>query len=230
MRPVVTVAPWSVALGVVMLSPTLASCNPSYSAAALTASVIDADSIEPLEGVIVVADWHLTAGHGNPGALMLLESVTDHSGTFHFPAWGPKSTSRGCLGNEDPMILLFKEGYHYKVVMNPFRSTPCDMPTGARTSIYDGKRIEMQRFTGNLSDWKEQLTDASYRIDSVIAGDCEWRNVPRLLAALEKESERLRAAGITPAATSVDRLIGSEAGLASQGCGSVREFLKEHAR
>lgn len=116
---------WKVALGLAVLSPALTGCHPSYSATSITTRVVDADSKEPLEGTIVVADWRLQSGAegGSPGQLMLLETTTDHSGTFHFPAWGPKKAVRGWLGNSDPDILLFKDGYQFKVAKNPSHNT-----------------------------------------------------------------------------------------------------------
>jgi hypothetical protein len=211
-----------------MLSPACAG-HPSYSATAITTRVVDADTKEPLEGVIVVTDWQLRVGGGVPGQLMLLETVTDYSGTFHFPAWGPRKALVGWLGNEDPMILLFKDGYQFKVALNPFRSVPSEMPTGIRTSIYDGKVIEMHRFNGTLQEWKAGLDHFQLSIEDATRGDCSWRSIPRLTAALGQESKKLSAAGITTG-TYFDSLQGRELYEAQIGCGSVREFLRGLAR
>lgn len=102
------------------------------------------------------------------------------------------------------------------------------MPTGKRTSIYDGQVIEMRKFTGNFMEWKLHLGDASLQIASATQGHCEWRNVPRLLGALENESKKLLAVGITPG-TFFDNLTANEVGEMAAGCGSVRELMQEHA-
>lgn len=217
------------ALCLVLLSPTLMGCvQPSYSAKSITTRVIDADTKQPIEGVIAVAYWRLEAGSegGTAGELMLLETVTDSSGMFRFPAWGPRRAPIGRLFNEDPTILLFRHGYQPRAVVNTFRGV--DMPAGVRSFYYDGKDIEMHKFQGNLKEWAMHLMDFSGDIDTATVGHCEWKEIPRLIIALGKERENLNAAGIG-VGNYYDRLVGSDARQISEGCGSVREFLQEQA-
>jgi len=97
-----------------------------YSAKPITARVVDAETKEPLEGVVVVAHWQLNGGleGWSPLAeLMVMDAVTDQSGTFHFPAWGPKKISAGLDSNArlkefDPQLLLFKSGYRWQMLFN----------------------------------------------------------------------------------------------------------------
>jgi hypothetical protein len=227
-----TLAPWAVVLGLVMLSPALAAGRPSYSATSITTHVVDADTKEPLEEVIVVADWRLEGAGmegGTNGQLILLETVTDSFGVFHFDAWGPKKAPIGWLGDADPDILLFKPGYKFTLAQNPFRGIPHDMPTGTRSSIYDGKVIEMRRFQGDLKDWAMHLEWAKTLIERATAGHCEWRKIPRLIVALGREREKLNTAGIG-VGNYYDSLVGSESYYARMGCGSVHEFVQEHSR
>jgi uncharacterized GH25 family protein len=79
-----------------LLLASLSACATSYSAKPITAKVVDAVTGEPLEGVNVVAHWLMEdpqAGRGQ-GDLELMEAVTDKSGEFHFPGWGPKAIPR----------------------------------------------------------------------------------------------------------------------------------------
>src|SRR5947209_3399798 len=76
----------------------LTGCYQIYSAEPITATVVDADTKEPLEGVVVVAHWEMKGGleGGNvEGEVMIMEAVTDAQGKFHFPAWGPKKVYVG---------------------------------------------------------------------------------------------------------------------------------------
>src|SRR6266849_1854255 len=73
----------------------LQACATTYSAEPIEAWVVDADSGQPIEGVVVTANWELeigTLGGNIPvGQIMVMETVTDQKGRFYFPAWGPKA-------------------------------------------------------------------------------------------------------------------------------------------
>ena len=75
-----------IVLGGVIFS--LQACSNTYSAKAIEAWVVDAETKKPLEGVIVVAHWELNYGLEGGGAyqLQVMEDVTDKKGRFYFPA------------------------------------------------------------------------------------------------------------------------------------------------
>lgn len=226
-KPLRTLNLWTVVLGFALLFPALAGCYPTYSARSITTRVVDSETKQPIAGVIVVAYWGLDAGEGGAGNLMLLETVTDSSGTFRFPAWGPKGAPIGRLENNDPAVLLFKDGYQSEVVHNPFRGV--DLPEGVRGFYYDGKEVEMHKFAGAIKDWARHLEWFTTFIQSATAGHCEWKKIPRLLMALGKEREKLNAAGIG-VGNYYDQLVGNDSYQAREGCGSVRDFLQEQGR
>ena len=99
-----------------------------YKAEPIEAWVVDAETNQPLEGVIVVAHWQLKGGleGGNPvGEMMVMETLTDAKGRFYFPAWGPKLRSLdGRLKTQSPGILLFKSGYEYRGLENKLMHGP----------------------------------------------------------------------------------------------------------
>jgi hypothetical protein len=219
---------WTAVLGFALLFPALAGCHPVYSAKSITTRVVDAETKQPIEGVIVVAYWGLEAGEAGGGPdLMLFETTTDSSGTFRFPAWGPKRAPIGQLLNSDPAVLLFKDGYRFEVVQNPFRGV--DIPEHVRSFYYDGKDVEMHKFAGTLKDWARHLEQSTTFIETATSGHCEWRKTPRLITALGMEREKLNAAGIG-VGNYYDELVGSESYQMREGCGSVREFLEEQKR
>ena len=64
-----------------------------YSSEAITATIVDADSKQPLKDVIVVAQWELRkggfpAGSQFAGLLKIMETITNGNGIFTFPEWG----------------------------------------------------------------------------------------------------------------------------------------------
>jgi len=72
----------------------IAAGPPVYSSLPITARVVDEDTSQPLEGVIVVVRWQLREAAPvqtkEVGQIMVAEAVTNATGNFHVPAWGPK--------------------------------------------------------------------------------------------------------------------------------------------
>ena len=128
----------------------LQACGMQYSAEAIEARVVDAETNKPIEGVIVVAHWQLYGGlhPDDAGELTILETVTDKAGRFHFPAWGPKFANAR-LAWMDPEILLFKSGFKYERIANELIfAALSDMGPSLRRSRWNGKTIKMEKFGG----------------------------------------------------------------------------------
>ena len=74
--------------------------------------VIDADTREPIEGVVVLGTWsifHNNLAGGSHTFYDARETVTDKKGEFSIPGMGLRVSS-----NLDPMdVLIFKSGYSY---------------------------------------------------------------------------------------------------------------------
>ncbi|MHB8535099.1 MAG: peptidase associated/transthyretin-like domain-containing protein [Sulfuricaulis sp.] len=133
----------------------------TYSAEPIEAWVVDAKTKQPLEGVVVTANWQLeegTLGGSVPaGQLMVLESVTDKNGRFFFPAWGPKRVPKGHLVNDDPQLLLFMSGYEYQRLNNPYSSNRELRLRPVRRSVWSGRTIELKKFVGTPKQRLEML-------------------------------------------------------------------------
>ncbi|MGH7331185.1 MAG: hypothetical protein ACREKS_00275 [Candidatus Rokuibacteriota bacterium] len=164
----------------------------TYSAKEITATVVDDEHEQPLEGVIVVAQWVLYVaglGHGGHGPrLHVAEAVTDSAGRLHFPGWGPKPNPRypfSRLVNRDPVLSFFKPGYHPRLVQNRWAANET-----VRVSEWDGKTIRLKRFAGNDTAWARELRNFQGR--GWLAWDedyVDWRLMPRMV--LELELQRL---------------------------------------
>jgi hypothetical protein len=210
----------------------LPACAKTYSAKPITATVVDAETWEPLEGVNVVAEWAL---HGptwrGMGHLELMEAVTDKKGHFHIPGWGPKAVPshlpRGTrLGNIDPGLYFFKSGYRVRALDNsrrqPERLNPWnDIPV--RYSDWDGKLIWLEKFKGSLEEYGKYIYDPAEYAGSGIP--CPWKKTPRLYAALIKERERFDSLGIHSNLPSLEAM---ENAFNNGKCGSAREFFREY--
>jgi len=168
---------------------TLAGYPATYSAEDIEAWVIDAETKEPVADVVVVARWVLQGGmHTDEvGSLKIMETVTGPDGRFYFPAWGPEfRPPRTFLWNQDPELLIFKPGYRFVSLYNTehFKARK----HGKRSSTYDGKKIEMERFTRTAEKYVRHLhfLDTSLSWAHRVA-ECKWKLIPRMIIAVEKQ-------------------------------------------
>ena len=203
----------------------------TYSAKPITATVVDAETGEPLEGVNVVAHWVLRnrMTWGGVGDLELLETVTDKNGKFHFQGWegkipwalGPYETR---LSNEDPAMIFFKNGYKPSGVGNDLQPERLrdENHTWERYSDWEGKVIKLEKFKGDPAWYGFGITTG---LGSGIK--CHWKKIPRFYVALMEERERLSKLGIRSVLPNMEHL---ENSFKNSGCGSAAEFFKEYLR
>lgn len=165
----------------------------TYSADPIEAWIVDADTKQPLEGVIVTANWqlfHSTVGGRVPGdQLMVLEAVTAKDGKFTFSAWGPKLALWGYLDNLDPQLLLFKSGYDYKRLTN--RVSSKTNHDSVRHSEWNGRTIDLKPFKGTLEEYARHLAGDYRSAIRFLLESEEWKKTPCLLVALDVEAKRL---------------------------------------
>ena len=213
----------------------LQGCSRGYSAESIEAWVVDAETNQPLEGVIVVAHWQLYGGlHPDQlGELMILETLTDKAGRFQFPAWGPKSVPAGLASNArlrhlDPEMLLFKSGYKYQRIANELTSAVLnDAGSSLRRSQWNGKTIKMERFGGSQEEYARNLSFLATSLAFAYNGkDCEWQQLPRMIVAQHREKERFAELRLFGALSmySLDQLDGQHK------CGIAAQFLKEYLK
>ncbi len=165
----------------------------TYSAKPVRGVVVDAETGQPLDGVIVVAQWVLFAagpGHGGHGPrLHVVEVLTDAEGRFYIPGWGPKPNPRypftGLL-DRDPMLSFFKPGYRPLTVQNRWKRNEA-----VRFSEWDGKMIKFEKFRGTDEEWARALGFLQTTLAWGWRGVMEWRHLPRMVLAVELERLRL---------------------------------------
>jgi hypothetical protein len=201
-----------------------------YTADPIEAKVIDADTKQPLEGVVVVAHWELVlsspGGDSPAGQLMVMEAVTDKNGTFRIPGWGPKLAIRSHLSDyRDPELLLFKSGYEYRGLNNALTGED----RGAhRRSDWDGKTIDMKLFKGTEEEYAEQVYKLDGNFDTIRDGkDCEWKKIPRMLVALDRMREHFDKEGIKVPGWQIGARIRKATDVGNQKkCGSAADYFR----
>lgn len=202
----------------------LAGCSHTYSADSISATVVDADTKQPIEGVVVIAHWEMKSGmeSGNiAGEVMILETVSDGAGKFHFPAWGPKRVDVGLsnahLTHDDPELILFKSGYRLEILANEVRQS---YGNARRTSDWNSKTIQLKTFEGDLQAYASDL--GMFFPDYAFSGNCNWRQIPLTIAAMADQTRIFRAAKIHTG-NFYTFLLSNEG-----SCGSVEALVREH--
>ena len=199
-----------VAMGAIATTLLLAGAAPalalSYSAKPISATVIDADTKQPLSGVNVLIEWTLQNSNASSESFWVVdEAVTDAQGRFTLSGWGPQLVPQRLtelprrLGPEQPTIYVFKSGYEFESASNPRDSWMIGNRqwTGdlVRSSYWDSKSIKLKKFVGST---KQYLDGLSPMADRLPLHGCRWAKVPRFTAALVME----RGERINPPATS----------------------------
>jgi hypothetical protein len=226
-------------VGFFITQPAHAGFTFYYSADPIEAQVIDAETKQPLPGVIVVAHWELNystlGGNTRAGQLKVMETVTDKNGTFHFPAWGPKIAIVSFLSDDqDPELLLFKSGYEYRRLYNALTG---EDKGAKRKSDWNGKTIAMRPFKGTTKEYLERFHNLNVDVDQLISwrpAECNWKKIPKILLAIDHERQRLTQEGVDPRTiesvyrdlvTYQNDWFTKKGGL---GCGSPKEFFQRY--
>ena len=107
-----------IALAVAPFVAATAACMKEYSAKPTYGFIVDAETNQPVEGAVVVAQWDLEYGleGGSAFTWVLMEAVTDRQGRFDFPGWAPRKVpdflpGEARLKGRDPHVVFFKLGY-----------------------------------------------------------------------------------------------------------------------
>jgi len=198
----------------------LTACS-HYSAEPTEGWIIDADTKQPMEDVIVVANWQLhksTVGEKIPADhLHIMETLTDRNGRYYFEGWEPRAAQWGFFIDRDPELLFYKEGYQYLGLKNPLRS---EIDTSkVRQSVWTGKTIELKRFDGNLEDYATHLSSLYASMRTILHGSrCEWKSTPQLVLAVAEQEKIFRE-------NNVHNVLTSLADISGYFCGSAEEYL-----
>jgi hypothetical protein len=206
---------------ILLLGAAINACSsaPSeYSAGPTYATVVDAETKQPVEGAIVVAQWKLHGGmeFHTFRVLVARESTTDASGKFHIEGWGPVPRPRdGVLDNADPEILVFKPGYRVALLHN-YGAPKERIELRVRDSAHNGSVIELRKVEG---EFNRNYTVSTMRVSlrqSVDRPGCTWKDIPRTIRAVDLE---LKALG--QELDGLGRIL-----LTKSDCGSIEEFRR----
>ena len=207
-----------------------ASCGgtPYYRAAPIDATLVDAETNLPIEGVNVVANWQLVVGgldgQRKKGQLEVRETTTDKAGRLHFDGFTKLNPKFYELRGEDPQIIVFKGGYEYQRISNDYGQR---YPGANRQAAINGTVVQLKKLApAMMGQVKRYHVELSIDLNPIVE-DCEWKKIPRMIMAMDAEKERIKS-------MSPDAVVG---GLAIRDlerlknkCGSAIEFFRSYKK
>jgi hypothetical protein len=207
---------------------------PFYWALPIHGQVIDADTNDPLEGVIIAAHWELrdTGWTGSPvRQVAVMEAITNKEGRYTIWWWRPRLRwdLRGLLGSDAPGMLFFKSGYEWEVCANQtLRPSYNAFPS----SDCDGRTIKLKKFQGDEKEYVEKVSRLDNELEFAFRhDDCSWKKIPYMLVAMDQEGKRFKAKGVRTILGGVPSSLEYRAGLANERwCGSLENYLRSYTR
>lgn len=164
----------------------LAGCSP-FRMAPVDGIVIDAETQEPVEGALVVAEWLTIYGiHGNHhNDIQVFDIRTEKDGKFTLIEWNEFKTLHAIA----PIVTTYHEGYKLSVVAY-----------GSYKRRYPGKEliVELERSSEHeiLSDKKRSLNRLNEIFSRRSDLPCFWQRLPFLTRQLIEGKSSLDKAGI----------------------------------
>jgi hypothetical protein len=193
--------------GLVMLAvvSSLEGCAPPiYFAKVTHGTVVDADTKQPIEGAVIVANWELYTrrGEGAHGlqSMQITEVVSGADGSYLVPGWGPRL--RPCLtelDNGDPYLVVFKSGYEPWSFLNSYRRN-----NWIRECEWNGKAIELTPFRRPSEKRVDQLQTLLLWVGRGPALKALHDELMKERSSLEREVKGYRAKSVFVEAEGLD--------------------------
>jgi hypothetical protein len=154
----------------------------------MTLRIVDARTGQPLEGAVVVVSWLLVSSinAGRIEYLDIQEKQTDADGRIQLAGWGPQLRLKGSMLDQ-PILRVFIRGYDPLVKTN----------LGGK-AFGDGSTLKLDPKTSSDADYAMLLHGFSAQLAAdfdMPPFQCEFKNLSRMVSALEKADEQLVGAG-----------------------------------
>jgi hypothetical protein len=214
-------------IALICVSPLCWGNPDTYSAGPTTGTVVDADSHEPIAGAVVIAIWQLEGGMHRDviGTFRVAEDVTDGSGQYRIPAWGPlPRPANGVLDAYDPLIYVFKSGYSISSLQNSLEQPKARSNIEKHDSVFNGRPIVLYKFAKSPKAYSMQVASfVGANLEDILSRGCRWKEIPNAIRVLETEGKREVADNLHPLFT-----VKAERLLARKECAPFDDFLSKY--
>lgn len=201
--------------GMLLLLIVLTRCGSVIVYSDITGNVIDEATTEPVDGAVVVARWELQGFDPSPlDSFWIMEAVTDASGAYTIPGWGPKINWRFLYTNiraDDPEIIVFKNGYQPLFERN-YQSTGSAWFYRTADKL-DGRTFALTMFEGSAEAYLGACFDIESRIRwQLYKQSCGWNQIPHLILELHSVGVAATKAGVDGRSLMIGRIPKSDCG------------------
>jgi len=161
--------------------------------------VIDADSKEPIEGAVVVAEWKTerttpTATHTNLKDVK--ECLTDKNGEWSIS--GPKGRADELIPGlslfipytKEPIFTIFKPGYCSWPLGFYINACKDKLKPGGNGKIIEGESIELPKLTNRENRLEAQRIGSSFLTETMVDKE-RAKKIRNFLHLLNEEKKRL---------------------------------------
>ncbi len=197
-----------------------------YSGEEVHGWVIDSVTKKPVKDVVVVIFWRLEGGFphtDDTGNVHIEEALTDESGYYSFPEWGPTFTVDGRLSESAPRLVYYKFGYDNKSHANTISG---NLNPDNSMSEHSDKKIELIKFTGSPEEYPKVL-GSFYTFLSLghyrETLRCQWTNVPVFTSEILKAERYFKQKNIYSSLPHLGSLSAPE-------CRNSGKILKEYLK
>ncbi len=159
-------------------------------------TVVDAKTGEPLEGVVMLAEWFVylktPLGDQPKGNIWMAEFLSDENGKVGMQKRQQITNSKNGLASESgfPQFSFYKEGYE-RSIFNNFPKGLKYGPGQEYRDLFNGKIIRLKKYDKNSpSEWTNFFRMvANVKNYSRSRGLCVWDNFPySMYAAISENS------------------------------------------
>ena len=196
----------TVAMAALLLAAT-AGCAQVYSAKPTFGFIVDAQTHQPVEGAVVVAQWDLEYGleGGAAYAWVVMETVTDSQGRFDFAGWGPKKVpdflpGEARLKDRDPRVAFFKLGYQgiaqTQSQADKEYERPKEFPTrgaSVREWYLNGETFYYGPAMDDAKRIAQEVQSFNFVLEYLRGSPCVFFDIPRSFLAFKKAYEQVIA-------------------------------------
>tara|TARA_R110001599_G_scaffold351880_1_gene585007 strand:+ start:69 stop:755 length:687 start_codon:yes stop_codon:yes gene_type:complete len=158
-----------------------------------SATIVDAETKEPIEGAVALIHWDTIGGHGQvTGFVEMLEAKSDKNGRLYFPAWGPKlAWITDVTLRRNPKIHLFKAGYEPGVLIEESVTIKGVQEINRLhlTSSWNEKIIGLMVTSSTPLEYRKTMLSFMRNLDSLFfeeIGVCYWIEFPFLRGGMDE--------------------------------------------
>jgi len=187
------------ALSVLLFASAAEGWSAFYTSVPFSATVIDADSGQPVDGANIFAHWTLHRAQffdsSTPVAeLELFETSSRNDGSFDVEGFTKLNLTPYELRHEDPALVIYKPGYYPAFFSSQYSSEEFAALGPRRVSKLSGKMLRLKLWDGDYPRLNTELSRIMQELGDDTIHSCSWTRVATFIRTVVREQMRLKEA------------------------------------